>query len=64
MANAIQVLPFIVYACLCHLGYCEERVIGRPRESYPDPAVDFGACNRNAPSYICDPDHLITALEG
>lgn len=39
---------------------------GRSFHSYPDPLSpgDFQRCNRIAASYICDPDRLISLVDG
>lgn len=68
--NKLNCQLFIVVLVLTFMEFCSSidgtspPVIARSLEDIGNPQTDIGSCGRNQPSYICDPDHVLSVGQG
>lgn len=68
--NKLNCQLFIVVLVLTFPEFCSSivgtspPVTARSLEDIGNPQTDIGSCGRNQPSYICDPDHVLSVGQG
>lgn len=65
--NELNYYLFIVVLVITFVEFCsstdgtsQSPSVARSIENIGNPRTDFNSCGRNQPSYICDPDHVLS----